>query len=70
MDSFDKRPRLKKMNMRFGACTVGRLYRAASLMTVTKELSNYKLDLVGVQEGRWEGADTEPVGECIFIHGK
>jgi hypothetical protein len=35
------------------------LYRAGSLVTVSK----YKFDLVGVQEVRWEGSDTEPVGE-------
>jgi hypothetical protein len=30
------------------------------LMTVSKELSKYKLELVGVQEVRWEGGGTEP----------
>jgi hypothetical protein len=29
-------------------------------MTVSKELSKYKLDLVGVQEVKWEGGGTEP----------
>jgi hypothetical protein len=32
-----------------------------SLRTVSKELSKYKLDLVGVQKVRWEGSGTEPV---------
>jgi hypothetical protein len=36
------------------------LYRVGSLMTVLRELSKYKLDLVGVQEVRWEGGGTEP----------
>jgi hypothetical protein len=31
-----------------------------SLMTASRELSKYKLDLVGVQRARWEGAGTEP----------
>jgi hypothetical protein len=31
-------------------------------MTVSRDLSQYKLDLVGVQEVRWEGGDTEPAG--------
>jgi hypothetical protein len=39
------------------------MYRAGSLMTVSKELSKYKLDLVEVQEVRWEGGGTEPAGE-------
>jgi hypothetical protein len=30
----------------------------------------YKLDLVGVQEVRWEGSATEPAGKCTFIYGK
>jgi hypothetical protein len=37
------------MYMRFENWNVGSLYRAGSLVTVSKELSNYKLDLVGVQ---------------------
>jgi hypothetical protein len=35
-----------------------------------KALSKYKLDLVGVQEVRWEGSDTETVGEYTFFYGK
>jgi hypothetical protein len=39
-------------------------------MTVSKELSEYKLDLVGVQQVRWEGGVTEPAGEYTFFYGK
>jgi hypothetical protein len=39
-------------------------------MTVSKELSIYKSDLVGVQELRWKGGGTEPAGEYIFFYGK
>jgi hypothetical protein len=39
-------------------------------LTVSKELSKYKLDLVGVQEVRWEGSGTEPAGEYTFFYGK
>jgi hypothetical protein len=46
------------------------LYRAGSLKTVSRELARYKLDLVGVQEVRWEGSGTEPVGEYTFFCGK
>jgi hypothetical protein len=38
-------------------------------MTVSKELSKYKLDLVGVQEVRWEGGGTESAGEYTFFYG-
>jgi hypothetical protein len=44
-------------------------YRAGSLTTVSRKLSKYKLDLVGVQV-RWEGSGTKPVGEYIFFCGK
>jgi hypothetical protein len=46
------------------------LYRAGSLVTVSKQLSKYKLDLVGVKEVRWEFSDTEPAGEYKFFFGK
>jgi hypothetical protein len=36
-------------------------------MTVAKEISEYKLDLVGVQEARWDRVGTEPAGEYTYI---
>jgi hypothetical protein len=57
------------MDMRFGISNVRTLYREGFLMTVSRELSKYKLDLVGVQV-RWEGGGTEPAGECTFFYGK
>jgi hypothetical protein len=36
-------------------------------MTVAKEISEYKLDLVGVQEVTWDGGGTEPAGEYTFF---
>jgi hypothetical protein len=32
--------------------------------------SKYKFDLVGVQEGRWEGGGTKPAGQCTSFYGK
>jgi hypothetical protein len=32
-------------------------------MTVAKEISKYKSDLVGVQEVKWDRGGTEPAGE-------
>jgi hypothetical protein len=58
------------MDVRFGTRNVRSLYRAGSLKTVSRELARYKLDLVGVQEVRWEGGGTEPVGEYTFVYGK
>jgi hypothetical protein len=54
------------MDMRFGLVNVRSLYRTGSLMTVSRELARYKLDLVGVQV-RWEDAGAEPVGEYSFL---
>jgi exonuclease III len=45
--------------MRFGTWNVRSLYRAGSLTTVIRELGKYKLDLVDVQEVRWEEGGTE-----------
>jgi hypothetical protein len=39
-------------------------------MTVSREMSRYGLDLVGVQEVRWEGSGTVPAGEYTFFYGK
>jgi hypothetical protein len=41
------------------------MYRSTSLTTPARELARYKLDLVGVQEVRWDKG-----GECIFFYGK
>jgi hypothetical protein len=48
------------------------MYRAGSLRTVAEEVPKYehKLDLVGVQEVRWNIGGAEPAGEYIFFYGK
>jgi hypothetical protein len=70
MDSLDKRPKLRRMNMRFRTWNVRSLYRAGSLPKVAKEISKYKLDLEGVQEVRWDRGGTEPACEYTFFYGK
>jgi hypothetical protein len=59
MDSLVKRPKHRKKDMRFRTWNVRSLYRIGSLTTVARELGEYKLDLVGVQEVRWEKGGTE-----------
>jgi hypothetical protein len=39
-------------------------------MTVASKISKYKLDLVGVQEVRWDRGGTAPAGEYTFFYGK
>jgi hypothetical protein len=48
--------------MRLGLWNVRSLYNPGSLMTVSRELSKYKLHLVGVQDVTWEDDCTEPAG--------
>jgi hypothetical protein len=47
--------------MRFGIWNVRSMYRA-----VAEDISKYKLDLVGVEDVRWDGGGTEPAGELHF----
>jgi exonuclease III len=58
------------MDMRFGTWNVKSIYRAGSLRAVGEEISKYILDLLGVQEVRWNGGDTERAGEYTFFYGK
>jgi hypothetical protein len=69
-DSLDERPKRRTMDMRFGTWNVRSFYRAGSLMAVSRELSRYRLHLVGMQEVRWERSGTVPAGEYIFLYGK
>jgi hypothetical protein len=46
------------------------MYRAGLRRTVAENISEYKLDLVGVQELRWDGGVTNPGGEYTFFYGK
>jgi hypothetical protein len=57
------------MGMRLGTWIVRSLNMAGSLKTVSRELARYKLDLVGVQEVRWESGGTEPAGEYQDVVG-
>jgi exonuclease III len=58
------------MDMRFGTWNVRSMYRAGSLRAVVEEVSKNKLDLVGVQEVRWDGGGTESVGRYTFFYGR
>jgi exonuclease III len=58
------------MDMRFGTWNMRNFYRAGSLMTLSRELYRYRLDLLGVQEVRWEGSGTVPAGEQPLFYEK
>jgi exonuclease III len=53
--------------MSFGTWNVRSMYRPGSLMTVARDLAKYKLDLVGVQEVRWDKEGTVRAGEYTFF---
>jgi hypothetical protein len=52
-----------------GTWNVRSLYRAGSLVAVARELATYKLDLVGVQEVRWDKEGTVKAGDFSFFYG-
>jgi exonuclease III len=52
-------PKHRKIDTRFGTWNVRSLYTSGSLKAVARELRKYKLDLVGVQEVRWDKGGTE-----------
>jgi exonuclease III len=57
------------MNMKFGTWNVRSFYRSNSLNTESRELPEYRLDLVAVQEVRWDKGGTEPTDDYTFFNG-
>jgi exonuclease III len=56
--------------MKLSTCNVRSLYRAGSHTTAARELARYKLDLVGVQEVRWDKRGTVRAGDYNFSCGQ
>ena len=56
--------------MRFGTWNVRSLYRAGSFIVAARELARYKLDLVSVQEVRWDREGTVRAGGYNFFYGR
>jgi hypothetical protein len=55
-----------RREMKLGTWNVRSLYRAGSLKTAAR----YKLDVVGVQEVRWDKEGTVRAGDYNFFYGK
>jgi exonuclease III len=55
--------------MIFGTWNVRSLYRSGSFKTVARELGKFKLDIVGVQEVRWDKGGTEWAEDYTFFYG-
>jgi hypothetical protein len=49
---------------------VGSLYITSSLKTVARELGNFELDVLGLQEVRWEKGGTERAEDYTFFYGQ
>jgi hypothetical protein len=64
------RPKHWRKDMRFGTWNVRSLCRVGAIKSVVGELEKYKLDLVGVQEVRWEGEGYQRVDNYTFFYGK
>jgi exonuclease III len=56
--------------MRYGTWNIRSLCRVGAIKSVVGELEKYKLDLVGVQEVRWEGEGYQTVDSYKFFYGK
>jgi hypothetical protein len=69
LDYFDKRLKRQNTYMTFGTWNIRSLYRGDSPMAVSKELFRYRLDLVGVQEVRWECSGTARAGAYTYYYG-
>jgi hypothetical protein len=64
------RSRNRNRDILLGTWNVRSLYRAGSIMAAARELARYKLDLVGVQEVRWDEEGTVKAGDYSFFYGK
>jgi hypothetical protein len=60
----DQSNRKRTLDLEHGISEVS--YRLGSLKTVSRELAKYKLDLVGVQEVRWDKGGTEPTAYILI----
>ena len=64
------RTRQRKREIFLGKWNVRSLYRAGSLTTAARELARYKLDLMGVQEVRWDKGGTARAADYNFFKEK
>ena len=62
--------RNRQRGMKIGTRIVRRFYRAESFKAAARELGSYKLDVVVVQEVRWEEGGSVTAGDYYFFYEK
>jgi hypothetical protein len=70
LDDSVVRPKQWKKDIRFGTRNVRSLCRVGEIKSVVGELEKYKLDLLAVQEVRWEGEGYQTAENYTFFYGK
>ena len=60
--------RSRQRGMKIVTWNVRSLYRAGSLKAAARELVRYELDVVGVQEVRWDKGGTVRAGDYDFFY--
>jgi hypothetical protein len=63
-------PKQWEKDMRFGTWNYRSLCRVGAVKSVVGELDTCKLDLVGVQDVRWEGEGYQTADNYTFFYGK
>ena len=62
--------RKRKRDILLGTWNVRSLYRSGAFKAAARELTRYKLDVVCVQEVRWDKGGTVRAEDYNFFHGK
>ena len=62
--------RRRQRGMKIGTWNVRSFYRVGSFKAAGRELRRYKLDVVGVQEVRWDKGGSVTVGDYDLFYGK
>jgi len=62
------RHKQRKLDIIFGTWNVRSLYRTGSFTASAREFARYKVDLVGVQEVRWDRKGTVRAGDYNFFY--
>jgi hypothetical protein len=59
----------QKMVMRLEIWNVWSIYEAGSMKTAAIESAKYSLDLLAVQEVRWDNSGNQPADDYVFLYG-